>query len=138
MSDTFAPPAQPTHLEAEAAALGAAMHAVAYARGLVETLDPGDYDRHAHALTHEAIAALIDAGQHPDLVTVTDQLATSDQLDEVGGPVALYDLLAGVPTPAAWPTYAAIVKREADRRRRIRQLIAELRTLRVDVEERTP
>ena len=135
MSDTLPAPTPPTHLEAEAAALGAAMHAVTYARGLVETLDPGDYDRHAHALTHEAIAALIDAGQHPDLVTVTDQLGAAGQLDEVGGPVALYDLLDQVPTPAAWPTYAAIVKREADRRRRIRELITELRALGVDVQE---
>ena len=108
----------------EAAALGAAILSADARAGIVGALTPDAFLREAHRAVFEAVAAMHAAGEHVDQITVNDQLASTGKLDEVGGLVAVFELTdpLACPSPAAWPTYATIVAREARRRRGIRTL----------------
>jgi replicative DNA helicase len=105
-------------LAAEVACLGAALLSIDARAGLVAMLVPDDFSREAHASLFAVLASMHQESEHIDHVTVMDRLADLGKLDHIGGPVALHDLSdrSATPSPAAWPVYASIVKREATRR----------------------
>jgi len=118
--DTLAPTAD----AAEAAYLGALILNAEARLQLDNIVTDDDFAREAHRQVYVAIRDLHVAGDPVDVVTVTDRLATTRHLDEVGGPVAVADLcdLRACPNPASHIVYAVIVAREARRRRGIKVL----------------
>lgn len=109
----------PHSLEAEVSVLGAALQSPNAASEALETLTAEDFYRAAHRAVFEAILDLNHRGQPIDEVTVLDWLRSHQRLDEVGGPTALLDLTAAVPTAANAAYYAAIVRDKALLRRLI-------------------
>ena len=76
----------PHNLDAEKCVLGAILinnHAFNQA---AEIIDAQDFFRDAHRRIFEKMVTLTDKSVPVDLVTLTDELARSSELDEVGGP----------------------------------------------------
>jgi replicative DNA helicase len=118
---------EPTSAErSEAALLGAMIVSSEALAGACRMLAAGGhlFVRPAHRTLFELLEQMHLDDVPVDVVTTTDQLHLDGHLDEVGGPAAVVDLttLEVCPTPAAWPTYATVVLREARRRRGIRVL----------------
>lgn len=76
-------------------------------------LNKADFFIHKHGWIFEAMQAL---GPRCDMVTLTDELARRNQLEDIGGQVYLTGLAAGVFTHTNAAHYARIVKRESIRR----------------------
>lgn len=109
----------PHNLEAEKCVLGAILinnHAFNQA---AETIDSGDFFRDAHRRIFEKMVSLSERNQPIDLVTLTDELDRSGELEEVGGPAYISALTDGVPRSANVEYYAKIVKEKSTLRRLI-------------------
>ena len=103
----------PHNLEAEKCVLGAILidnHAFNQA---AEVIDAGDFFRDAHRRIFEKIVSLTDRSQPVDLVTLTDELTRSGEIDEVGGPAYISALTDGVPRSANVEYYSRIVKEKS-------------------------
>ncbi|MEI6245664.1 MAG: replicative DNA helicase, partial [Acidobacteriota bacterium] len=109
----------PHSLDAEKCVLGAILinnHAFNQA---AEVIDSADFFRDAHRRIFEKIVSLTDRSQPVDLVTLTDELTRSGEIDEVGGPAYISALTDGVPRSANVEFYAKIVKEKSTLRRLI-------------------
>ncbi|MFD3883024.1 DnaB-like helicase C-terminal domain-containing protein [Streptomyces microflavus] len=112
----------PHSLEAEQATIGTLLSATGTASGryFAETLETGirpeDYYRPSHALIHQAACDLHRKGEPVDAVTVAAELAKNNQLTKAGGAPYLHTCIQTVPTVAAGPRYAEIVRAKAYRR----------------------
>lgn len=84
-----------------------------------ELVGPEDFYRGAHRTIYESIRNLYDRGEPADPVTLTDELDRRGMLSDIGGAVAVADLVARVPTAANAVYYARIVAEHAVRRRLI-------------------
>ncbi len=109
----------PHSLEAEVSVLGAALQSANAASEALEALVPEDFYRAAHRTLFEGIADLNARGEPIDEVTLLEWLKRHQRLDEIGGPTALLDLTAAVPTAANAAYYAAIVRDKSLLRRLI-------------------
>ncbi len=110
----------PHSLDAEMAALGSMlMDEEALPVGL-ELLEPRSFYRDAHRKIFQAMAQLFQRQKPVDLVTVTEELKASGQLEEVGGAHYVSSLTAVVPTAANVQHYAKLVREKA----MLRNLIA--------------
>ena len=127
---TAGPP--PTVGQAEAAFLGALILNPEARAGIASLVGPDDFLRDGHRQVFVAIMGMHDTGQPVDVITLTDRLATTGQLDTVGGPLGVSDLCSMdvCPTPASWACYGTVVAREARRRRGIATLSRALDRLR--------
>lgn len=100
----------PNSLDAEMAVLGAMLLSPAEAGSEVrERLSEQHFYYAAHQVIFREIAALQDAMQAIDLVTLTQRLQDKNQLEEVGGPAYVSELVARVPTTANVEYYIEIV-----------------------------
>ncbi|MGN6187660.1 MAG: replicative DNA helicase [Conexibacter sp.] len=109
----------PHNLEAEQSVLGAILLADTTLYGLVinEGLKPEQFYREQHATIYRAMLRLYEESREIDVLTVTEELRQSGELEQVGGP-AMVDALAGA-APAAGNVreYARIVQSNALLRR---------------------
>lgn len=113
-------PVPPQNLDAESSLLGAILidsDAIVKIADIVSDLD--FYDQR-HAVIYEAIKQLYERHSPIDVLTVTDKLRTTGQLDMVGGAAYLTELTNYVPTAAHAEQYASIVAQKALRRRLIK------------------
>ena len=100
----------PNSMDAEMSVLGAMLLSPAEAGSQVrERLSEEHFYYAAHQVIFREIAALQDAMQAIDLVTLAQRLRDRNQIDEVGGDVYLTDLIARVPTTANVEHYIDIV-----------------------------
>jgi replicative DNA helicase len=100
----------PNSLDAEMAVLGAMLLSPAEAGSQVrERLSENHFYYAAHQVIFREIAVLQDAMQAIDLITLTQRLQDKNQLEEIGGPVYLSDLVTRVPTTANVEHYIDIV-----------------------------
>lgn len=76
-----------------------------------------DYYRPAHERIHDAIASLYARLEPVDVITVADRLAKAGDLQRIGGPVYLHQLVNDVVVATNAGYYAGIVRDHADRRR---------------------
>jgi replicative DNA helicase len=107
----------PSNLEAEQAVCGSCIlsaEAIAYA---VEALKPDDFYRDAHRNIFEAIVALHTRNEAVDLITLSDELTSRNQLEEVGGALYLMILLEAPSTAANIAYYSNIVLERSIQRR---------------------
>ena len=103
----------PHNLEAEKSVLGAIlMHNEAFNHA-AELIDSKDFFRDAHRRIFDKMVALSERNDAIDLVTLKEELARSNELEEVGGPAYIASLADGVPRSANVEHYARIVKEKA-------------------------
>ena len=100
----------PNSMDAEVAVLGAMLLSPQEAGSQVrERLTEEHFYYAAHQVIFREMIALQDAVQAIDLVTLTQRLQDKNQLEEVGGPAYLADLVTRVPTTANVDQYIDIV-----------------------------
>jgi replicative DNA helicase len=85
----------------------------------VEAVHAEDFYRPAHQRIFRSILAVYSRGEPVDAITVVEDLKREHQLDGVGGPLYVYNLVESVPTPASAGYYAKIVADNALLRRLI-------------------
>jgi replicative DNA helicase len=100
----------PNSLDAEIAVLGSVLISPTEAASIVrERLSEEHFYYAAHQVIFREIAALQDAMQAIDLVTLAEKLRDKHQLDEIGGVSYLSELITRVPTAANVEHYIDIV-----------------------------
>ena len=108
-------PSVPFSAEAEEAVLGALL----IDPGAIETvqaiLRPADFFILRHRTIYAAMLALRERKEAADFITVQDQLRGMGQLDNVGGPAAILNLINNTPTSMHAEIYARVVARAATR-----------------------
>ncbi|MBI3306511.1 MAG: replicative DNA helicase [Candidatus Omnitrophica bacterium] len=103
----------PQSREAEMSVLGAMLfEEEALAKG-IEILRPAFFYEENHRKIFVCMQSLFDQNKPVDVVTVSEQLRKSNQLQEAGGVSYLTQLTAMVPTAAHMEHYAKIVKEKA-------------------------
>ena len=121
LSDFDTPPSAPIppqNLEAEESVLGAALlspGAIQACRDILQD-DGREFYRESHARIWRAILALTDAGEPVDVITITDRLEETGELDDIGGRVRLHELAQLVPATANASHYARVVVENAQLR----------------------
>ena len=101
----------PHNLDAERAVLGAML--LEGRDGLprvIEVLRPSDFYTEAHRAMFDTMLRLFDRGEPVDLITLSEELRRSDQLEFVGGPAALALLVEQASIAAHLVSYASIVR----------------------------
>ena len=106
----------PKSVEAEVGLLGSCLIDEG-ALSFASDIKPEDLSKPAHRIVWKAMKELVARGETVDILTVSDELERSGNLDEIGGRVALSDLVAGTPTSANAEQYGDIVRRTATLRR---------------------
>ncbi|MFS0646044.1 replicative DNA helicase [Siminovitchia sp. 179-K 8D1 HS] len=110
----------PQNIEAEQAVIGAIFLEPSAIVLASEILVPEDFYRSAHQKIFDVMIELNESGKAVDLVTVSEKLAASNLLEDVGGITYLSELSVSVPTAANIGYYARIVEEKSLLRRLIR------------------
>jgi replicative DNA helicase len=103
----------PHNLEAERSILGAVLLDNHVLNAAIEKLKPEDFFLDPHRRIFERMISLGETQQAIDLVTLTENLDRSGELEASGGPAYLAQLLDGVPHISNVDHYARIVKEKA-------------------------
>ncbi len=106
----------PQNIQAEQAVLGAMLLKKDAIAEAAEKLQPEDFYREAHRLVYQAILDLFRRDEAADLVTVTEQLKKTDNLEKAGGIAFVTSLANAVPTAANLEYHARIVLEKAQLR----------------------
>lgn len=110
----------PHNQEAEQSVLGAIFLEPQSLITASETLLADDFYQAAHRLIFETMLRLSDLGKAIDVVTVTEELSSRNQLDDVGGISYMTELANAVPTAANIAYYSEIVAQKSLLRKLIR------------------
>jgi replicative DNA helicase len=128
----------PHNLDAERAVLGAVLLEGREALPrVIEVLRPSDFYTEAHRATYQAMVALFGRGEPVDVLTLTEELRRSEQLQFVGGPAALALLVEQASISAYLSSYTSIVRDMAVLRELIQtssQIIAQAFEAKEDVQ----
>ena len=103
----------PHDIEAEEAVIASLMvdsQAMLAVQGIVKA---GDFFREKNGWVYDACVALWNRDEVVNQITVAHELASRDQLQEVGGQTFLADVIRRLPTSIGAEFYARIVKRDA-------------------------
>ncbi|HNM78618.1 MAG TPA: replicative DNA helicase [Tepidiformaceae bacterium] len=103
----------PHDIEAEEAVIASLMvdpEAVLAVHGIVKA---SDFFREKNGWVYDACIALWNRDEVINQITVAHELASRDQLEEIGGQVFLADVIRRLPTSIGAEFYARIVKRDA-------------------------
>ncbi|MEM7132133.1 MAG: replicative DNA helicase [Chloroflexota bacterium] len=109
----------PANIESEMAVLGSLLIDPDAIVKVANFLRVEDFYRERHGWIYGAILALNERREPLDPLTLTDELDRREQLDEIGGPAYLNDLMGTTPTAIHVDHYARIVERTALLRRLI-------------------
>lgn len=109
----------PANLEAERAVLGALLIDPDAIIKIANFLRPSDFYRERHAWIYEAMFALNERHEPLDFVTLVDELERREQLEAIGGPAYITELITSTPAAVYVDHYARIVERTAVLRRLI-------------------
>lgn len=115
------------NLEAERAALGAALLDAAAAAAVRGALRAEDFSKEGHRAIYNAIARSVDRGQPCDPVTVGGVLRQAGDLENAGGMAYLSSLLDACPATSAAGHYIKIITDNA-KKRRLRGTLAGIMT----------
>ena len=121
LSSSAGPPGltPPQALDAERAVLAAMMLDEAAIGRAVEMIEPAAFYRTSHAKVYEALVALYNSNTPADLVTVSEELKKRGDLEAIGGPQFLAQLMEYATTSANIEQHIKIVHSKAI----LRQLI---------------
>lgn len=113
-------PLSPHSLEAEQAALGGVMLVNEAWDSLAEIVTEQDFFDFKHKALFRAMEKLVQANSPIDVVTISEKLEQTKELDDVGGAAYLIELAKNTPSAANIKTYAEIVRQRSV----LRQLIS--------------
>lgn len=102
----------PQNIEAEKSLIGALLLDKEAINRVADLLDAGDFYNRAHQMIYEGIVKLYENREPIDLLTLSNILAASGQLEVIGGIGYLTSLVNSVPTSAHVVHYADIVRRK--------------------------
>ena len=101
----------PHNLDAERAVLGAMLLEGREALPrVIEILRPSDFYTEAHRAIYDTMLRLFDRGEPVDLITLSEELRRTDQLEFVGGPSGLALLVEQASIAAHLMSYASITR----------------------------
>jgi len=120
MNDLLLDKTPPQNIEAEQAVLGAIFLEPESLIVASEKLIPEDFYRVSHQKIFSAMLKLHNEGKAVDVLTVSEELRASKQLENAGGISYLTELAGSVPTAANIEYYATIVEEKSLLRRLIR------------------
>jgi replicative DNA helicase len=109
----------PANPEAEEAVLGSILIDPDAIIKVAPTLRAEDFYLEKHRWIYQAALDLYERRQPPDFITICDELERRGQLQEVGGPAYITELINAVPTAFHVEHYASIVERTSVLRRLI-------------------
>lgn len=109
----------PQNVEAEESLLGALLLDKNAVIKVLDTLHPEDFYQPAYSIIFSKVVELFEKRIPTDLVTLTEQLKKSKQLEEVGGATFVSSIVNRVPAAMHVEHYANIVKQKATLRRLI-------------------
>ncbi len=112
-------PQAPHSIEAEQAALGGVMLVNEAWDTLAENVSEHDFFDFKHRALFRAMEKLIQANSPIDVVTISEKLDQTKELEDVGGAAYLIELAKNTPSAANIKTYAEIVRQRSV----LRQLI---------------
>src|SRR6266567_3876605 len=98
----------PHNLEAEESVLGSMMLSVEAIAEVIEEIRPEDFYRSSHRVIYEALVHLYGKGEPVDAITAVEELKRRGNLQDIGGPLSIHELVEQVPTPAGARHYARI------------------------------
>ena len=101
---------QPQSIEAERSVIGALLISSDSWDGVAEVVAAADFYRPAHLAIFRQIALLVDRGEPVDVVTVSDRLLATGELDAAGGHTYLAELAEQTPTASNVRAYAKAVR----------------------------
>ncbi len=110
----------PQNLEAERACLGSMLLDKEAIEVAIDILNSDDFYSDQHRIIFKSLLELYNRSTPVDIVTLTDYLKGSGELDSAGGVVAVSSLLDEVPTSANIEYYAKIVEQKSLLRKLIR------------------
>ena len=121
MSETTEVPIKtvPANLEAEQAVLGSLLIDPDAIIKIASSLRDSDFYRERHQWIYSALLTLHERREPADFVTLVDELERNEQLEAVGGPAYITELINSTPTAIYVDHYARIVERTATLRRLI-------------------
>jgi replicative DNA helicase len=103
----------PQNTEAEQSVLGAILLENEVIGSVIEGLTADDFYRDAHKKIFLAMLELYERNEPIDLITLTEQLGKTEQLEKVGGASYISSILSMVPTSANARYHAKIVKEKS-------------------------
>ena len=106
-------PTPPQALEAERSVLAAMLLEVEAVGRTVEMMDRGDFYRVAHQKMYDGIVALYNRNEKADLITLAEELRKRGDLEAVGGPAALSQVLEYATTTANLEHHIRIIRSKA-------------------------
>jgi len=109
----------PQNTEAESGVLGSIIIDPEAIVQVADFLLPEDFYRDAHRTIYETILQLYEQHEPADFITICDELAGKNKLEEIGGPAYITSLINQVPTSGNVEYYGRIVERTAILRRLI-------------------
>ena len=120
MEDTLQDRIPPHSIEAEQSVLGSIFLDPETVVNVLEYLESSDFYRKNHQIIFDAILQLNNRNEAIDVVTISNELDTKDQLENAGGMEYLAELAVAVPTSANVEYYAKIVEEKSILRNLIR------------------
>lgn len=114
------PKLPPQNVDAEASLLGSLLIDSDAIVKVADAVTPKDFYDDRHGIIYAAIRSLYEKHSPIDVLTVTEQLQNTSQIDIVGGAAYITELSNDVPTAAHVEQYASIVSQKAIRRRLIK------------------
>jgi replicative DNA helicase len=109
----------PQNTEAEESVLGSMMIETDAVLAALEILTPEDFYKENHRIIYRRMMEMSDAQEAVDMVTLSDKLKATGELERIGGMAELARLANFVPTAANVEYYARIVAEKAVVRRLI-------------------
>jgi replicative DNA helicase len=110
----------PQNIIAEQSVLGAILLEKEAIFKVVDKVTPADFYREDHGLIFEAMLALTEKRKPVDVLTLSDQLEKSGQLEQIGGATYLSELVAQVGSAGNIATYGELIKNTATLRNLIK------------------
>lgn len=107
----------PQNIDAEQSILSAILIDNQALIDISEILQPDDFYKSAHIKIYSAMLSLSAKGEPIDLVTLSDEIKSNNNLESVGGSVYLAKIIDECPTPSNVKNYAQIISDKATLRR---------------------
>ena len=103
----------PHDLDAEKAVIGALLVSETAAAAVAERLTPEEFYSERHRVIFGAMMRLYARGDRIDQITLTNELSSVNEFDQVGGRAYIFQLVESVPTASNAARYAEIVRGKA-------------------------
>lgn len=110
----------PQNIDAEKSLLGAILTEQSVMYDIMEILNPDDFYRADHGLIFKAMVKLFVQSKPIDIITVTEELSNSNELDKVGGTQYIISLTEDVPIVSNASQYASIISDKSVQRKLIK------------------